>query len=1060
LQQRGYDFQVAQFLANIAMGTGALSGSTTTSTQPRGFFSNRGGFKTGESLHRAGKAYGGGLDPNSMGGAVYQPGAFERGGYATSGSVVDSTDLAAILAQQRQSFGPFAAAGPYGQAAGATPHGPGGIVPQQQMHTPKLVTAGPLPKQQAGAGSDLGKVYSLADEATKGLSGKGLTERAGEKMGIRDSAEKVAEAKGANMPGASANATTGNQNPSGGVMPSPLPRDPTATSGGEGLLDRLTGLFKSEGGGVMPRHRYADGGSEDSQADEAIPHDPSDVMSGKDPIEGVLKAGSQKHEMLKPAGGGGGGGGSGGGLGSDIAQGLAMAKTAASLFAMSDKRLKDNVRPVGKTFDGQNIYSYNLGDKPTQLGLIAQEVRSKNPDAVGHRGKYLTVNYDEATRHAANRGHFYEGGVVPRQHHADGERANSDLPIDAEIVERAPGLDPNVVSELKREEQRQATIPQEVKGLVASRPQEEPQIDYRGMVESAAKQKGLDVGHATRLVQGESGFKPIAGDEGSSGSLWQLHVGGLSEKYPNAGLGDDYFSQRRPELAKSFSPAQKIAYLNDPRNQQDITDFATDYIAKNGARPWTFARNQGLFGLSGQGVGAPRPPADVGRSTEAKTAEPGFFDRNKGIILPVLQGIGAMASSKSISPWAAALQGLGAGAKAYGDVEAQQAGIKQTEESTRTQEATTVANWITAAKSASFKDADGNAYVLTPKGKVRLEVYNQNPAYWGEPIAQPQMRAAAEKKLAAPSVEQDIYGEGAPSKEKLPGTTGPSDQVKSNVEPQHIATSTPKFVSGAPTPYTLVGNNALQNIEIDKTRALETNPQNRALSAQESASQFKVINEEARKASSVAAQFDKLAESAMQLPETGSMSQGAFLDLKSRWADYVNSILKTSNVGPDYWIAAKDVGTVQGMKKIQNALQLELGSKSIDALQTAVGAIPNANMSREGFIEAYAPERVRMQKAMDQARYVEDYRRAYDKKYGLTFNGGWSTANALRSFNDDNPQNQYDTDVARMKWLMSKKANENETYWSLYRSGKAPRHFSDRQTGGVGYRRYFEGYGQ
>ena len=95
LQERGYDFQVAQFLANIAMGTGALSGSTTTSTQPRGFFSNRGGFKTGESLHRAGKAYGGGLDPNSMGGAVYQPGAFERGGYATSGSVVDSTDLAA-----------------------------------------------------------------------------------------------------------------------------------------------------------------------------------------------------------------------------------------------------------------------------------------------------------------------------------------------------------------------------------------------------------------------------------------------------------------------------------------------------------------------------------------------------------------------------------------------------------------------------------------------------------------------------------------------------------------------------------------------------------------------------------------------------------------------------------------------------------------------------------------------------------------------------------------------------------------------------------------------------
>jgi hypothetical protein len=41
LQQQGYPFQVAQFLANIAMGTGALSGSTTSTTQPAPFFSDR-----------------------------------------------------------------------------------------------------------------------------------------------------------------------------------------------------------------------------------------------------------------------------------------------------------------------------------------------------------------------------------------------------------------------------------------------------------------------------------------------------------------------------------------------------------------------------------------------------------------------------------------------------------------------------------------------------------------------------------------------------------------------------------------------------------------------------------------------------------------------------------------------------------------------------------------------------------------------------------------------------------------------------------------------------------
>ena len=40
LQQQSYPFQVAQFLANIAEGTGALSGSTTTQTAPQSIFSD------------------------------------------------------------------------------------------------------------------------------------------------------------------------------------------------------------------------------------------------------------------------------------------------------------------------------------------------------------------------------------------------------------------------------------------------------------------------------------------------------------------------------------------------------------------------------------------------------------------------------------------------------------------------------------------------------------------------------------------------------------------------------------------------------------------------------------------------------------------------------------------------------------------------------------------------------------------------------------------------------------------------------------------------------------
>ena len=138
LQQQSYPFQTAQFLANIAEGTGALSGSTTTTTQPSSFFSDR---RLKHDIQRIGESdeglpiykykYKG--DPNeqthigymadeveqvhpeavgesqgyktvdydkaSMGGGVLPQGAgqgFARGGFAGEG-LVGPSDLAAIM---------------------------------------------------------------------------------------------------------------------------------------------------------------------------------------------------------------------------------------------------------------------------------------------------------------------------------------------------------------------------------------------------------------------------------------------------------------------------------------------------------------------------------------------------------------------------------------------------------------------------------------------------------------------------------------------------------------------------------------------------------------------------------------------------------------------------------------------------------------------------------------------------------------------------------------------------------------------------------------------------
>ena len=76
----------------------------------------------------------------------------------------------------------------------------------------------------------------------------------------------------------------------------------------------------------------------------------------------------------------------------------------------SDERLKENIKKVGETNDGQPIYRYNYkGDQRTQIGLLAQDVEKDHPEAVGSSQGYKTVDYKKATEDAI---HKEEGGAL------------------------------------------------------------------------------------------------------------------------------------------------------------------------------------------------------------------------------------------------------------------------------------------------------------------------------------------------------------------------------------------------------------------------------------------------------------------------------------------------------------------------------------------------------------------------------------------------------------------------------------------------------------------------
>lgn len=104
---------------------------------------------------------------------------------------------------------------------------------------------------------------------------------------------------------------------------------------------------------------------------------------------------------------GGGAGGGGGGGSFNPMQMMQMMMP----FVLSDIRVKEEVRPVGKLYDGQPVFSYRYKGMPqTHIGLIAQKVEEAEPDAVmtlaGELAGIKAVDYRRATNAAARMAEF------------------------------------------------------------------------------------------------------------------------------------------------------------------------------------------------------------------------------------------------------------------------------------------------------------------------------------------------------------------------------------------------------------------------------------------------------------------------------------------------------------------------------------------------------------------------------------------------------------------------------------------------------------------------------
>ena len=613
LQERGYPFQIAQFLANIAMGTGALSGSTTTTQQPAPFFSDerektnvqplgegmyaydyiddvRRAEEEGRPMppkrvgpmaqdieerapglvgeiggHKVVDAEGGlgRLGYQSMGGMVSGPGA-----YATGGSIVGSEDMRSILAAIGQPLEFYGGKGLYG---GATKGGAGspGYVPAGQVGTPKLVTAGGMPRmpesglsQAAQTGSQIAGLLKMGKE---GLVGSPATSQSAKTSGPLGSGGKTGE--GGWFSGL------------GGGRPGPSTAEPPAPRGADRVAEALKPVeypnqyaeampvdpnefLPTARGGFMRPH-YDLGGS--------LPYGTDD--QGEDPLGDVLKEGSaQQRQLATP----GKAPAPTPGLGSELMQLGSLAKSAQGLSGML---------PAGLT-EGISGAASGIGSGIAGLGTAAAEGIGAIGSGLAAGGAELLAMLpllfsDERMKDNIEAvGELYDGQPIYRYNMKGSPKTQ--LGLMAQDVERNGHSDAVAgLGGVKMVDYKRAT---DVAAGLAGRNhayrggyQEGDVVPYEDLpapgaievarrdpsefaetINSAAKQYGVDPRILRALIQRESSFDPEA-------------VGSVGE----IGLG-----QIKPSTARDPGYGVRPVSVEDLRQPEVNIPFAAEYLSK------------------------------------------------------------------------------------------------------------------------------------------------------------------------------------------------------------------------------------------------------------------------------------------------------------------------------------------------------------------------------------------------------------------------------------------------------------------------------------------------
>ena len=496
----------------------------------------------------------------------------------------------------------------------------------------------------------------------------------------------------------------------------------------------------------------------------------------------------------------------------------------------------------------------------------------------------------------------------------------------------------------------------------------------------------------------------------------------------NAGPGAVQRALRRAEATgqdvMSFLPAETRAYVPKVLGRGDTEERPLAYTAmdrsagEGGLGAINRVADRGSLRADAGKAPSAAAPAPAGLGAAKPTEEPGFMDKyaREEYVVPGLIGLAGAVEGALSAPTTSlgaalargAATGIGAGAKAYEDIQTALPSREKTRAEAGETKARGLQENVAAMKAARelpiwVDPMTGQRLIVTESGNVMdLQEYLKNPV--------PVMGLSTAAKIA-----QDIG---------LVSTEGPSAAPPVSAQPiQPPIVPTPK-----PVAYSGVNiGEAAQNAPAQERALVGTIGGREAL---ESSRDIKTrINQQGSAARSQSLYNGQVAQIIAEAAAAkGFEAMGSMPEERARIIGGLNTIARGAGLG-DNFFGAND-SRKQMLEKL-NAIRGEAtvmggGQKALGSLELVIGAMPGTGQTvRSGTFNA-ASNLVQNQRLID----YQNYANAYGQRTSNLYNG------VEDAFDSDNSRDRYAREEAAFEQIMQKPTGAK--ILSYFLEGKKP----------------------